>query len=161
MSEEELVRYESFLALCEHVGSDDSLSREAKTKEVKAALEDVVARGLVIPERACAPTVGGYARHPLLVVPGVVSVYSMVWAPGQKTPIHDHGDLWCVECVLNGEIEVDSFEAESPEIANTKGGTVPFTFRTNAKAAKGDAGALIPPYDHHTLACFGDDTTWR
>ena len=36
-------------------------------------------------------------------------------APGQGTPIHDHGGLWCVECVLQGRIEVRAYRPTDAE----------------------------------------------
>ena len=149
--------YVAFLAECSVIGANALLSREEKTVAIKKSLEDVVARGVKIPDRARQTKDGGYARHPLLVVPGAISVFSMVWAPGQKTPIHDHGNLWCVECVLEGEIEVTSFEGESAEQTSARNqGHCSFEYRTTERACVGDAGALIPPFDHHILACAGE-----
>src|SRR5262245_54794772 len=41
-----------------------------------------------------------YARHLLYRDPGDrYEVIVMAWAPGQKTPVHDHSGIWCVEGV--------------------------------------------------------------
>jgi predicted metal-dependent enzyme (double-stranded beta helix superfamily) len=46
-----------------------------------------------------------YRQHVLHVSPdGTFSVVTLVWLPGQKTPIHDHV-TWCVVGVYEGEEE--------------------------------------------------------
>lgn len=34
----------------------------------------------------------------------------ILWPPGYATPIHDHDELWGMEFVLDGVLEVDSFQ---------------------------------------------------
>ena len=34
----------------------------------------------------------------------------MTWGPGQGTPLHDHAGIWCVECVVEGEMEVRQYD---------------------------------------------------
>lgn len=71
----------------------------------------------------------------------------MTWGPGQGTPVHDHGGLWCVEGVVEGEMSVTQYDVQ-PEgdafrvVATGK----PLT------AGVGTAGRLIPPTDYHVLA---------
>lgn len=36
-------------------------------------------------------------------------VVAMVWGPGQGTPVHDHRDVWGIESVWRGELEVVDF----------------------------------------------------
>src|SRR5262245_39269109 len=38
------------------------------------------------------------------------SVVAMTWGPGQATPLHDHGGMWCVEGVWEGSIDVQQYE---------------------------------------------------
>ena len=47
----------------------------------------------------------GYGRRLLHRDPrGRYTVVVMTWGPGQGTPIHDHANLWCVECVYRGNV---------------------------------------------------------
>ena len=41
---------------------------------------------------------------------GLYTAVVMTWGPGQKTPLHDHAGMWCVECVVEGELEVVQFD---------------------------------------------------
>src|SRR5690606_14643325 len=38
------------------------------------------------------------------------SIVVMTWGPGQRTPIHDHSGMWCVEGVWGGSIDVQQYE---------------------------------------------------
>ena len=67
----------------------------------------------------------------------------MIWGSGQGTPIHDHDDKWCVECVYQGSIKVVSYDligAADDEI-------VSFRKEQEVAAGRGEAGSLIPPFD--------------
>lgn len=70
----------------------------------------------------------------------------MTWGPGQVTPLHDHDGAWCVEGVVEGQIEVTLYDHVAEE-----GGLHRFRRRHKLRAAPGDAGALIPPYEYHVL----------
>ncbi len=50
-----------------------------------------------------------YTRNPIFAgEDDALSLYALVWAPGQRTPIHDHG-TWGVVGVLEGVLEEQSF----------------------------------------------------
>jgi predicted metal-dependent enzyme (double-stranded beta helix superfamily) len=50
-----------------------------------------------------------YARHLVHAAPdGSLSLYALVWSPGQWTPVHDHGS-WGVVGVLEGVLEERSY----------------------------------------------------
>ena len=34
----------------------------------------------------------------------------MTWGPGQRTALHDHAGIWCVEGVVEGEMAVTRYE---------------------------------------------------
>jgi predicted metal-dependent enzyme (double-stranded beta helix superfamily) len=70
----------------------------------------------------------------------------MTWAPGQSTPLHDHGGLWCVEGVVDGTMQVTQFD-----LVNESSGTYGFVERGSIRAGVGSAGSLIPPWDYHVL----------
>lgn len=91
----------------------------------------------------------GYARHLLHRDPdGRYSVVVMVWDGGQGTPLHDHGGRWCVECVYQGRIRVVSHEHLGRVGSD---GLVRFRETSRIYAGVGEAGALIPPREHHLI----------
>jgi 3-mercaptopropionate dioxygenase len=110
-----------------------------------------------------------YARRLLHRDPsGRYSVVAMVWDVGQGTPLHDHAGEWCVECVYRGKIEVTSYDIEgSPDDP-----VVQFHKEATIFAGVGEAGALIPPFEYHTIKnaladkptvtvhVYGHELTW-
>ncbi len=137
--------------------------------KVKDVLERIIASGhdFIGPE-FLVPAPGSYARRLLHRDPaGRYSVLVMVWDTGQGTPIHDHAGMWCCECVYRGRIEVVSYD----RVDEASGDTAEFTEQTRIMAGVGEAGALIPPFDYHTienpdgtpaitLHVYGGDMTW-
>ncbi len=121
----------------------------AVTAAVKADLEHLLsARRLTLPAQFMAPRPDGYARRLLHRDPGGrYSAIVMTWGPGQGTPVHDHGGLWCVEGVVDGEIAVTQYRVEPDG-----DGYFRVTPIGNLLAGTGSAGCLIPPTDHHVLA---------
>jgi 3-mercaptopropionate dioxygenase len=77
----------------------------------------------------------------------------MTWGPGQRTPIHDHAGIWCVEGVVDGRMRVERFELVGEE----PGGRCRFAERGAETAGVGSSGALIPPFEYHVLANALDD----
>jgi predicted metal-dependent enzyme (double-stranded beta helix superfamily) len=71
----------------------------------------------------------------------------MTWGPGQRTALHDHAGIWCVECVVDGQMEITQYDLLSED-----GGTFRFSQQKRVSAARGSAGCLIPPFEYHTLA---------
>ncbi|TVQ90734.1 MAG: cysteine dioxygenase [Deltaproteobacteria bacterium] len=136
---------------------------------VEAALVHAVeTREPLLPAHLREPHPDHYARHLVhLDEHKRFSVIAMVWGPGQGTPIHDHGGLWCVECVVQGKIEVRAYRpVERVEVER-----VGFSCAEVIKAGQGEAGHLIPPLDHHvihnpyeepavTLHVYGGEMAW-
>lgn len=57
----------------------------------------------------------GYTRNLIYDAPdGSLSLYSIVWLPGQWTPVHDHGS-WGLVGVLEGVLEERSYVRLSPD----------------------------------------------
>jgi predicted metal-dependent enzyme (double-stranded beta helix superfamily) len=122
---------------------------ESITQRVKQELQDAIrARTVNLPARFHRVRPEGYARRLLhrnddLGYTAVV----MTWGPGQRTPLHDHAGIWCVEGVVSGQMDVTQFDLveESDE-----------AYRFEAKgcvhASVGSAGCLIPPFEYHILA---------
>jgi 3-mercaptopropionate dioxygenase len=122
----------------------------AITEKIKLELETFIPEeGLRLPQQFREPLPDHYARRLLyrdseLDFTAVV----MTWGPGQRTALHDHAGIWCVEGVVEGEMEVHRYELiaeEEPEVFR-------FEERDKAHACAGSAGALIPPFEHHVLA---------
>lgn len=72
----------------------------------------------------------GYARNLIFDAPDAsLSLYAIVWLPGQWTPVHDHGS-WGVVGVVEGVLEERSYVRLSPDrgadegIELARGGTV-------------------------------------
>jgi predicted metal-dependent enzyme (double-stranded beta helix superfamily) len=116
--------------------------------QVKQILEDGLRKGLSLPASFHVSLPDTYARRLLHRDPdGRYTVVVMTWGPGQKTALHDHAGIWCVECVVDGEMEITQYDLESGE-----GDTFRFTEQKRVSAGRGSAGCLIPPFEYHTLA---------
>jgi 3-mercaptopropionate dioxygenase len=115
---------------------------------VKAVLIDSLRSGtLSLPDRFKAPRSDTYARRLLHRDPrGRYTIVVMTWGPGQKTALHDHAGIWCVECVMDGKMEVAQYD-----LASERDGAFRFEERTRVMAGRGSAGCLIPPFEYHTL----------
>jgi predicted metal-dependent enzyme (double-stranded beta helix superfamily) len=129
---------------------------QAVTARVKADLEDILGRSaLSLPDRFRVTRSDCYARRLLYQDPAArYTAVVMTWGPGQATPVHDHGGLWCVEGVVEGEMAVTQYDVRPEEDA----------FRVKPigrplKAGVGTAGRLIPPIDYHVLANAQPDAT--
>jgi predicted metal-dependent enzyme (double-stranded beta helix superfamily) len=122
---------------------------QAITASVKADLEHVLGgRRLSLPAAFTTPRPDCYARRLLHRDPrGRYSAIVMTWGPGQGTAVHDHGGLWCVEGVVDGEIAVTQYLVEQESDGFYR--VVPIG---SLLAGTGSAGCLIPPTDHHVLA---------
>ena len=124
-------------------------SVEAITARVKADLEDLLGRSaLVLDGRFRQPRADHYARRLLYQDPSNrYTAVVMTWGPGQGTPVHDHGGLWCVEGVWDGELEIVQYELLERD------GNGRFRFRAagGIHAGPGSAGSLIPPHEYHTI----------
>lgn len=124
-------------------------SPQAITAAVKKDLEAVLgSRSLALPGRFTEPRADAYARRLLHRDPaGRYSAIVMTWGPGQGTAVHDHGGLWCVEGVVDGEIAVTQYLVQRD--ADRYYRVTPIG---SLLAGTGSAGCLIPPTDHHVLA---------
>jgi predicted metal-dependent enzyme (double-stranded beta helix superfamily) len=128
--------------------SVDAGSVTEVTARVKADLETLLTRGAVtLPDWFRQPAADTYARRLLHRDPlGRYTAIVMTWGPGQGTPVHDHGGLWCVEGVVEGQIAVTQYD-----IAPDGGERFSVTPRETILAGAGTAGRLIPPTDYHVI----------
>jgi predicted metal-dependent enzyme (double-stranded beta helix superfamily) len=126
---------------------------DAITRRIKQELQDAIrSRAVELPERFHRVRADGYARRLLhrndeLGYTAVV----MTWGPGQRTPLHDHAGIWCVEGVVEGRMDVTQFDLIE-EQAGSAGGGYRFEEKGCVHAAVGSAGCLIPPFEYHVLA---------
>jgi 3-mercaptopropionate dioxygenase len=86
-----------------------------------------------------------YARNAVYVCPeGGVSLFTMVWQPGQWTPVHDHG-TWGVVGVLEGVLEERNFLRMDDSQADTgirlRRGSV-------VMLGEGSVSTFVPNPDH-------------
>ena len=127
----------------------------AITERIKNTLESFIpSEGLIFPERFHRVKPDGYSRRLLYRDPDLgFTALVMTWAPGQKTALHDHAGIWCVEGVLEGEMAVQRFEL----LEEPAPGVFHFEGREVLGATAGSAGALIPPLEHHILSNPGGD----
>ncbi|MEM6456093.1 MAG: cysteine dioxygenase family protein [Acidobacteriota bacterium] len=118
------------------------------TRAVQRALETVIGAGDVqLPATLCEPCDGHYARHLIhRASDGRYSALAMVWGAGQATPVHDHNDLWCVEGVVQGTIDITAYDLLAHEDNRYR-----FQRGDTVRAGVGSAGRLIPPFDYHTI----------
>jgi 3-mercaptopropionate dioxygenase len=121
----------------------------AVTSHVKTALCDLIReKDLEIPERFVRPRDDHYARRLLFRNDDLgYTAVVMTWSPGQRTGLHDHAGIWCVEGVVAGRMNVTRFD-----LIETVGDRFRFTQVEEVKAGVGSSGALIPPYEYHVLA---------
>lgn len=119
-------------------------------RAVAAHLEQLLRRdGWLAPEDR-APGADSYRQHLLHVSPDRrLSIASLVWLPGQTTPVHDHVS-WCVVGVYRGVEREERFDLVERDGARhlEPAGTV--------FAARGHVETLIPPSgDIHTVTAAG------
>lgn len=111
--------------------------------------------GLLLPRHFHEARPDTYARRLLHRDPaGRYTVVVMTWGPGQKTALHDHAGIWCVECVVDGQMEVTQYE-----LLSETDGRYRFARQNGVPAGRGSAGCLIPPFEYHTLANASPDRT--
>ena len=121
----------------------------AITVRIKQDLERAIrARGVTLPDRFRKTRPEGYARRLLHRSDSLgYTAVVMTWGPGQRTPLHDHAGIWCVEGVVEGRMDVTQFD-----LVEESDGQYMFEPKGCVHAAVGSAGCLIPPFEYHTLA---------
>jgi len=119
------------------------------THRMKTLLEERVASGaLRLPKEVRQPHPDHYARRLLYRDPdfGFI-VVAMTWGPGQGTQLHDHDGLWVVECVVEGEMEIEVYDPVGPIDADL----VRFKQSAKLRSPVGEGGALVPPGEYHVM----------
>jgi predicted metal-dependent enzyme (double-stranded beta helix superfamily) len=124
-------------------------SPKAITEAVKDGLVELITHGrLHVPDTFKAPRSDTYARRLLLENRELgYQAIVMTWGVGQGTMLHDHAGIWCVEGVVEGQIEVEQFDLVEQRTADYR-----FERQGSIRAGVGSAGTLIPPFEYHTIA---------
>jgi len=71
-------------------------------------------------------------------------VLAMVWGPGQGTPVHDHREVWGIESVWTGELEVAEFRPSS-----VAGEMLQLAPKDVVRLRTGDVLSLLPDQGLH------------
>lgn len=130
---------------------------EDTVETIKGELCRLIRSGRIdLPPELTRPVEGRYARRLLhRDDERGYSIVVMAWGPGQRTPIHDHSGMWCVEGVWGGSIDVQQYEMSE----SAGSGGVRFEPRNSYEAGVGSAGCLIPPFEYHSISNPCDKTT--
>lgn len=121
----------------------------AITARIKQDLETAIHdRAIALPARFHATRSEGYARRLLHRSDSLgYTAVVMTWAAGQRTPLHDHAGIWCVEGVVEGRMDVTQYD-----LVREDDGRYRFEPKGCVHAQVGSAGCLIPPFEYHVLA---------
>ncbi len=131
-------------------------SVEEITSGVQNTLTQLIQAGtLQLPSELKKACEDHYARRLLYRSPDHdYTVIAMIWGPSQGTPLHDHAGVWCVEGVLEGEIDVTQYD-----LLEQQDDRCHFQRQDTVRAGIGEAGSLIPPFEYHTIANARDDAS--
>jgi predicted metal-dependent enzyme (double-stranded beta helix superfamily) len=131
-------------AVGRHEGWEDTAKRVAAALECRLPPADI----LTVAQRT--GDAEGYRSHVLHTEPdGTFSIVTLVWRPGQMTPIHDHL-TWCVFGVVQGVEHEELFRLDEPNGCLVEVGSC-----TNEA---GDVSGFAPPGDIHRVRNVGDRT---
>jgi len=127
----------------------DKESVSATVETIKAELCRLIRSGRIeLPPELTRPVEGHYARRLMhRDDKRGYSIVVMTWGPGQRTPIHDHSGMWCVEGVWGGSIDVQQYE-----LTRSGDDGCRFEPRNSYEAGVGSAGCLIPPFEYHSIS---------
>ena len=133
----------------------EAVGKEAETDNV-AGVSRILENAVTdypgfLPERFLVPGEANYARREIYSDPtGKFSIFAMVWAPGQATLLHDHGGLWVVEVVYQGQVSIRNFQHVGEE-----DGLHQFRESEERSDEVGSSDWRVPPEEHHVLANLG------
>ena len=106
----------TFVARCEAVVADMAGAADRVTA-IAPLMRDLAAEsdGFLSAEHFRSDP-GHYARNAIHIAPsGNLSLFALVWLPGQWTPVHDHGS-WGVVGIVRGVLEERSYMSATGEI---------------------------------------------
>jgi predicted metal-dependent enzyme (double-stranded beta helix superfamily) len=135
--------FEDFVADLELITSVES-SDEEKIRRIQRKLRLLITGGRFLPPVATTPSLKRYARH--LVHEDAKKrfiVVSLVWAPGQGTPIHDHS-TWGVAGIVENELRIVNYDRMDD---GTKPGYAELREASAIEAPAGTVTYILPPND--------------
>lgn len=77
-------------------------------------------------------------------------ILAIAWAPGQGSAVHDHADVWGVEAVLRGQLEVVDYR-----IAGRHDALAELHPAGHHSLPAGSVIGLLPPHDLHSCRNAG------
>lgn len=90
----------------------------------------------------------GYARNLIFSgADGTLSLFTLVWAPGQWTPIHDHG-TWGVVGVVEGVLEEQSFTRVDAQAGQDRDDGIELSPGGLVLLPPGGVSTFVPNPDH-------------
>ena len=118
-------------------------------KEVSASLFELLGDGSWLPESCREPREDTYARHLLhRDRQNRFVVLSLVWLPGQGTPIHDHS-CWGVMGILENSLQEVGYERLDD---GSRPGHAELREGMGRQVTAGSTSYLLPPYQEiHTI----------
>ena len=130
----------SDLELITSVGSTD----EDKIRRIQKKLRLLISTGNFLPSEARTPALQRYARHLVHEDPKKRFILvSLVWSPGQGTPIHDHS-TWGVAGVVENELRIVNYDRMDD---GTKAGYADLREASAIEAPAGTVTYILPPND--------------
>ncbi len=135
-----------FIALAGEHGNDGACAADCVLALAPAMLELIEHAGEFLEPRHRRSDAGGYTRNLIFDAPDAsLSLYAIVWQPGQWTPLHDHGS-WGVVGVVDGVLEEREYVRLSADrgadegIVLARGGTLLLN--------RGAVTSFVPNPDH-------------
>ena len=136
-------KFDDFIAdleLITSVGSTD----EDKIRLIQRKLRLLIATGNFLPSDAKTPALQRYARHLVHEDPKKrFIVVSLVWTPGQGTPIHDHS-TWGVAGIVENELRIVNYDRVDD---GSKPGYADLREASAIEAPAGTVTYILPPND--------------
>jgi len=130
------------------------LSPDVSSTEIQAVRDALTAlafrEGCPRAHRARSDEALGYRRQLIsAAADGSYSALLITWPPGHVTPVHDHSQLWGIELVLDGALEVNEF-------TSIEGPTVDLQFTRSLMLGTGDAATFLDPGYVHSCRNLSD-----
>jgi len=93
-----------------------------------------------------------YARNLISHDPeGRFVIVGITWAPGQMSSLHDHGGLWGVEIVVDGEMRETAYSLVDRDAR----GRCRFVREQERTLSRHSVSVVIPPHDYHVFGNVG------
>jgi predicted metal-dependent enzyme (double-stranded beta helix superfamily) len=130
-------------------------SRFASVELLTHGLGSVLRSKFALPGFLLVPDPWTYVRHELYRSPEFgYQIIAIIWAPGQDSGIHDHGNTWGVEAVLTGRLEVIDYV-----ISEVRDAWVRMEELDRTVLESGKVIGLLPPHDLHACRNLSHDRT--